>query len=326
MSNTNQFSMTSYSIPKRKADEMYSSQYSAYTNVDNPVLSNSYYNYYQQSQWPTVYPQPYQNVQNHSAVDPITQNIYNTLNMVKEKPKNYQKNVFRDTVPDAADPSLPKELTVLFQPLFCKLCSVQLSSNVMAKMHYKSKNHEKKLRKFLVAYSEKTGEPLHKRARVTASSTKTEEEQDPKWFHCDVCDLPLTGKLHAESHYMGKNHQKAMLGYKRPAGKGYYNAEGKWVRQTSTKKVLAPGEDTFGLDFRKSEVTVEAPPVPAVPTVYQPPQAQQHRFTCDMCSVVATCQEQLDMHLKGQKHQKKLRQLGLSAPIAKEPNIDPVPT
>nr|CAI5868041.1 unnamed protein product [Callosobruchus analis] len=310
--------MSSYSIPKRKADEVYSSQYSAYTNVDNPVLSNSYYNYYQQSQWPTVYPQPYQNMQNQSAVDPITQNIYNTLNMVKEKPKNYQKNVFRETVPDAADPSLPKELTAMFQPLFCKLCSAQLSSNVMAKMHYKSKNHEKKIRKFLVEYSEKTGEPLHKRARVTASSTKTEEEQDPKWFHCDVCDLPLTGKLHAESHYMGKNHQKAMLGYKRPAGKGYYNAEGKWVRQTSTKKVLAPGEDTFGLDFRKSQVTVEAPPVPAVPTVSQPPQAQQHRFTCDMCGVVATCQEQLDMHLKGQKHQKKLRQLGLSAPVAKE--------
>nr|CAI5868045.1 unnamed protein product [Callosobruchus analis] len=86
----------------------------------------------------------------------------------------------------------------------------------------------------------------------------------------------------------------------------------------STKKVLAPGEDTFGLDFRKSQVTVEAPPVPAVPTVSQPPQAQQHRFTCDMCGVVATCQEQLDMHLKGQKHQKKLRQLGLSAPVAKE--------
>ncbi|CAH1961847.1 unnamed protein product [Acanthoscelides obtectus] len=187
----------------------------------------------------------------------------------------------------------------------------------MAKMHYKSKNHEKKIRKFLIEYSQKTGEPLHKRARVTAAGAKTEEEPDPKWFHCEVCDLVLTGKLHAESHYMGKNHQKAMLGYKRPAGKGYYNAEGKWVRQTSSKKVLAPGEDTFGLDFRKP---IEASPTPAVPTVSQPPAPQQHRWTCDMCGVVATCQEQLDMHLKGQKHQKKLRQLGFSVPAAKEPN------
>lgn len=43
----------------------------------------------------------------------------------------------------------------------------------MAKLHYKSKNHEKKIRKFLVDYAEKTGEPLHKRARM-AGTPKTE--------------------------------------------------------------------------------------------------------------------------------------------------------
>lgn len=35
-----------------------------------------------------------------------------------------------------------------------------------------------------------------------------QEDSNPKWFHCDVCDLPLTGRIHAESHYMGKNHRK----------------------------------------------------------------------------------------------------------------------
>lgn len=43
----------------------------------------------------------------------------------------------------------------------------------MAKIHYKSKNHEKNIRKFLTEYSEKTGEPLHKRAKVV-STPKTE--------------------------------------------------------------------------------------------------------------------------------------------------------
>lgn len=57
----------------------------------------------------------------------------------------------------------------MFQPLYCKLCSAQLSSNIMAKIHYKSKNHEKNIRKFLVDHSQKTGEPLHKRAKVTSS-------------------------------------------------------------------------------------------------------------------------------------------------------------
>lgn len=79
----------------------------------------------------------------------------------------------REVVPDVDDTSLPKELTLLFQPLYCKLCTAQLSSNVMAKLHYKSKNHEKKVRKFLIEHSQRTGEPLHKRAKV-AEAQKTE--------------------------------------------------------------------------------------------------------------------------------------------------------
>lgn len=75
----------------------------------------------------------------------------------------------RETVPDADDPTLPKELTAMFQPLYCKLCTAQLSSNVMAKIHYKSKNHEKNIRKFLIDHAGKTGEPLHKRAKVNAT-------------------------------------------------------------------------------------------------------------------------------------------------------------
>lgn len=46
---------------------------------------------------------------------------------------------------------------------------MQLSSSVMAKAHYKGKNHEKKIKKWLIDYSEKTGEPLHKRAKVVSA-------------------------------------------------------------------------------------------------------------------------------------------------------------
>lgn len=79
----------------------------------------------------------------------------------------------KETIPDVDDESLPKDLVAMFQPLYCKLCSAQLSSNVMAKIHYKSKNHEKNVRKYLVEYSDKSGEPLHKRAKVS-STAKTE--------------------------------------------------------------------------------------------------------------------------------------------------------
>lgn len=80
----------------------------------------------------------------------------------------------KETVPDCDDPTLPKELIALFQPLYCKLCACQLSSNIMAKLHYKSKNHEKKIRKYLIDYSERTGEPLHKRAKVMPSKKSSE--------------------------------------------------------------------------------------------------------------------------------------------------------
>ncbi|XP_074039715.1 zinc finger matrin-type protein 4 isoform X2 [Leptinotarsa decemlineata] len=279
---------------------MYNQDY----NTEKPVLNRSYFNYcnqYSQSQW-------HQRMQySQNPVEPITQNIFNTLSNIKEKPKNHQKNIFRETVPDVEDATLPKELTAMFQPLFCKLCSAQLSSNIMAKLHYKSKNHEKKIRKYLVEYSERTGEPLHKRARVSATTTtKTEEEQNPTWFHCDICDLPLTGKLHAESHYMGKNHQKAVRGHKAPAGKGYYNNEGKWIRLASVKSSSNMGQDTFGLDFKPKSLEQ---PVPEPPTT--PDASTSTKFECSLCNIGTTCQEQLDMHYKGQKHQKKLKQLGM---------------
>lgn len=72
------------------------------------------------------------------------------------------------------DNTLPKELRDLFEPLDCKLCTAQLTSTVMAKVHYASNAHEKRLRKWLVEYSERTGEPLHKRA--TAEPKNKEEE------------------------------------------------------------------------------------------------------------------------------------------------------
>lgn len=70
-----------------------------------------------------------------------------------------------------SDTTLPKELSLMFQPLFCKLCNMQLSSSVVAKLHYKGKNHEKKVRKYLIEYAARTGEPLHKRAKFEFKKT-----------------------------------------------------------------------------------------------------------------------------------------------------------
>ncbi|XP_030754486.1 zinc finger matrin-type protein 3-like [Sitophilus oryzae] len=335
-----------FHIPKRKSEEI-----STDKNVTTPYnmmqtqthqtpLANSYYNYsydpgtsaayygnYAQyySQYPApgnitpIYkfnvappPPPPPPENSIPTVDPIKQNIYKALKDIKEKPKNYKQNIFESTAPDIADSSLPKDLKLLFQPLFCKLCTAQLSSNQSAKMHYKSKNHEKKIRKWLIEYSEKSGEPLHKRARVSNEKQSEGADKNPAWFHCDVCDLQLTGRLHAESHYMGKNHQKALLGYKAPAGQGYYDATGKWVRTNPTKSKLynfENGEDNFGAAFKATVPKTSAPrEVPSSSKKEAIPTA----FHCDVCNINTTCQDQLDNHYRGQKHLKKLKQLGMT--------------
>ncbi|CAG9862146.1 unnamed protein product [Phyllotreta striolata] len=324
-----------FKIPTKKSAEMINDNVDY--NSGNSMVSNSYYEYYNQytqAQWQqsTAYPQQYYGdraiiADPYQPVDPMTQNILTTLSNIKEKPKNVdKKNIFKDTVPDVDDPSLPKELTVLFQPLFCKLCTVKLSSNIMAKMHYKSKNHEKKIRKFLVEYAARTDTPVHPRAKNMAA-TKQEIDSDPKWFHCDACDLPLTGKMHAESHYMGRAHQRVIMGQKRPSGRGYYNEEGKWVRQEKMKRVASNDEeDTFGMDFKKAKTTEEEPLLastskPAVVPV-------QSKFHCSICNVGTTCQEQLEIHYGGQKHIKKLKELGIvginpDASVKSSGDIDP---
>lgn len=76
----------------------------------------------------------------------------------------------KDMLSQLKDPSLPKELTAMFQPLYCVLCKMHLNSASNAKLHYLSKNHHKKIKNYLIDHAKKTGEPLHKRARTVVKA------------------------------------------------------------------------------------------------------------------------------------------------------------
>lgn len=53
---------------------------------------------------------------------------------------------------------------------------------------------------------------------------------DPRHLYCAVCDLALTSVQHAQQHYMGRNHQRALEGHA-PLKAGYFNKEtGRWQR------------------------------------------------------------------------------------------------
>ena len=66
----------------------------------------------------------------------------------------------------AKEEGLPTELTKLILPLSCELCKASLNSPVCAKMHYESKNHDKKVNAWLADWSKRTGEPVPKRQKV----------------------------------------------------------------------------------------------------------------------------------------------------------------
>lgn len=62
---------------------------------------------------------------------------------------------------------LPDELVKLFKPLCCDLCSAKLNSPSTARLHYESRNHEKKINHWLAGWSERNpGEPIPKRQAV----------------------------------------------------------------------------------------------------------------------------------------------------------------
>lgn len=97
---------TNFTIPKRKSEEIANdsntSQASPYEY--QTVLANSYYNYNSNAlmgQWPQAncyyagYPTTYDSSLNVS--EPITQQIYSTLENYKEKPKNLKKDICKST-------------------------------------------------------------------------------------------------------------------------------------------------------------------------------------------------------------------------------------
>ncbi|XP_017776613.1 PREDICTED: zinc finger matrin-type protein 4-like isoform X2 [Nicrophorus vespilloides] len=226
------------------------------------------------------------------------------LKTLKRPASDYRKSAdvvqHHNRPSDLTDTSLPKELRDQIQPLYCGVCKVQLINSISAKIHYASKNHDKNIRKFLISYSFRTGEPLHKRARWDKKPIS--DDNDPKYFHCKACDLPLTGKAHAESHYMGKIHQKVISGTRKPAGRGYIDNSGHWKR--SFIQIDPSGRDGFGAGFAALENHPE----------------KVNSLSCDLCHVKVTSYPQMENHIQGSKHQKKLRNTSFIQTITTNPN------
>ncbi|KAL1465075.1 hypothetical protein WDU94_004670 [Cyamophila willieti] len=204
---------------------------------------------------------------------------------------------------DGVKPPLPKELTKLFQPLFCALCKSQLSSPVTAASHYSGKNHQKKVKQYL---TQNNPELLPAEETTTSKKQATRSEQiitsltPDQASSCRICDVVFAGPVAAQSHYMGKKHRSKVF-------KGH----------TPIERVpgMDMGEDAsgrFGIgeSFRNQGDPIPTPNVPDLKRTVQ-------KLYCDICDIQATDDGQYKAHLAGKKHIKNVNKLKLVNPTAK---------
>lgn len=82
-----------FRIPKRSSDQAFGYE-TPLNNDDNDYKGYSVQRRWQQGATFTQYPTPFTPVQYPTPIsNPITQNIWNTLSNIKERPKNHQRNI-----------------------------------------------------------------------------------------------------------------------------------------------------------------------------------------------------------------------------------------
>ncbi|PNF32353.1 hypothetical protein B7P43_G10092 [Cryptotermes secundus] len=251
---------------------------------------------------------------------PVQQNSNGADLSVRKHTLNENGGDNGSSLPDKKKPVLPKELTSKFGPLKCDLCKVSVNSTVQAKMHYTGKQHDKKVTQFLANWSQETGEPIPLRLKDGASAPK-KARVDPRYLYCSVCDLALTSQQHAEQHFMGRNHQRALEGHA-PLKAGYFNKEtGRWQRYPLSEKSEPAGRYPVSPQATDHHGLLDSLPDPS--------SAKKGRFFCDLCQVAATSQDQLDMHFNGSKHKKAEKAAGGAALAgiwkAPAPVVVPIP-
>ncbi|XP_032513692.1 uncharacterized protein LOC116767464 isoform X2 [Danaus plexippus] len=174
--------------------------------------------------------------------------------------------------------TLPRSLLKLYQSDNCGLCSQNLDTLGVARLHYISKNHQKKQKKWLTSRSD-------------VGSHRIKEPLKARELYCELCDVHITSKIHSESHYSGKPHRAIVDGRKVPKNpfliqRGMEERLDLLIRREK-KFLKVEGEQ----ESKKKEVKIIQP-----------------ELYCEICETSVTCSEQMVMHLNGKRHLGKEKQ------------------
>ncbi|KAJ8734033.1 hypothetical protein PYW07_014584 [Mythimna separata] len=174
----------------------------------------------------------------------------------------------------------PDALLRLMDPESCGVCAQEIINFDVARLHYSSKNHVKNVKKWLIQQD-----------KVAPQSQRTKEMPfKARGLYCELCDIHITSKSHADTHYAGRPHRAVVLGRKPPKNpillqKNMQRRVDKLIRRE--QRYIKPIE-------KPAEVEKPKPDKNTAPELY-----------CEICQTMVTCTEQMTMHLNGRKHLSK---------------------
>ncbi|CAG0878979.1 unnamed protein product [Darwinula stevensoni] len=262
------------------------------------------------TQPPLPPPPPPPDHQNGDFVQMVTEEV--PVKVEPEVPTPGEETGSSEPTPPAEDPPLPQELIDQMKPKHCMLCDIKLNSDIQAKMHYEGKQHLKKVRNFMINHCRQNKLPLPTKFRVDQKTSPNEqaarqrlqlnEESD---LYCKICQISFSSALHAQQHYMGRNHQRRLEG-KPPLKTGYFNKHtGKWQRLPPNE--VPDPKAWWNRDKGKRKATEPLSPGEK--------QIKITKLQCTLCGISTTGEDQMNMHMNGAKHQQMLRNAGVpSAP------------
>ena len=150
-----------------------------------------------------------------AKVEDTVKGVADALSFLKKIENQVERDPTRVTYKDAKleewqkiwlerwDRELPLPIVSMCRITKCDICDCSMNSGPMAKAHYEGKPHEKKLKACLELYCEKHNIEIPRRIKLEAEETFQE--------YCDICDLKLTSKIVANSHFAGKQHIQKKL-------------------------------------------------------------------------------------------------------------------
>ncbi|KPJ13576.1 hypothetical protein RR48_10760 [Papilio machaon] len=193
------------------------------------------------------------------------------------------KFLLRCGVPKENLRNLPKSLLELMTEESCGLCGQTFNAYAMARIHYISKNHHKNHKKWLTQHSEGG---LQANAEVPFKARE---------LYCEICDVHITSKAHAESHYAGKPHRAIVEGRKMPRN------------PILLQEHMASRLEQLIRREKKNLKAVEVDNVKDKETAKNSKLTQSELY-CQICKTSVTCSEQMTMHLNGKRHLAKEKQ------------------